>query len=101
MTLVANCKFATGVIDTSGKQENKYQTADNLKCTKKKKKILYDNSTTQRCPKEIMQIFLIEDLFHLPPLSMTLVVHLELRISPQILIRNGHGILRGLGETDS
>jgi hypothetical protein len=31
-----------------------------------------------------MQIFLIEDLFHLPPLSMTLVVHLELRISSQI-----------------
>jgi hypothetical protein len=44
----------------------------------------YDNSTTQRCPKEIMQIFLIEDFFHLPLLSTTPVVHLELRISPRI-----------------
>jgi hypothetical protein len=38
-----------------------------------------------------MQIFLIEDFFHLPPVSTTPVVHLELRISPRILqkIRNG------------
>jgi hypothetical protein len=39
---------------------------------------LYDNSTTQSCPKEIMKIFLTEDLIHLPPVSMTPVVHLEL-----------------------
>jgi hypothetical protein len=59
------------------------------------------NSTTQRCPKEIMKIFLIEDFCHLPPVSMTLVVHLELRISPQIFekIRNGpNGITRGGGK---
>ncbi len=51
---------------------------------------LYANSTTQRCPKEIMKIFLIEDFFHLPPVS-TPVVHLELRISLRIFekIRNG------------
>jgi hypothetical protein len=58
----------------------------------------------QRSPKEIMQIFLIEDFSHLPPLSTTPVVHLELRISQQIFkkIRNSPiGIIRGLGETDS
>jgi hypothetical protein len=31
-----------------------------------------------------MKAFLIEDIFHLPPVSTTPVVHLELRISPQI-----------------
>jgi hypothetical protein len=31
---------------------------------------------------------LIEDFFHLPPVSMTPVVHLELRISPQIFEQN-------------
>jgi hypothetical protein len=38
-----------------------------------------------------MKIFLIEDFFHLPPMSTTPVVHLELRISPRIFekIRNG------------
>jgi hypothetical protein len=47
---------------------------------------------------------MIEDFFRLPPVSTTLVVHLELRISLQIFekIRKGpNGILRGLGETDS
>jgi hypothetical protein len=47
---------------------------------------------------------MIEDFFHLPPVSTTPVVHLELRISLQIFekIRNGpNDVLRGLGETDS
>ncbi len=47
---------------------------------------------------------MIEDFFHLLPVSKTPMVHLELRISPQICkkIWNGpYGILRGLGETDS
>ncbi len=68
-----------------------------------KEKTLSINSTTQRYQKEITKTFPIEDFFHLPPVSMTLVVHLELRISPRIFekIRNGpHGIIRGLGETD-
>jgi hypothetical protein len=49
----------------------------------------------------------VEDFFHLPPVSTTPVVHLEhleLRISPQIFekITDGpNGIIRGLGETDS
>ncbi len=41
---------------------------------------------------------------NLPPVSLTLVVHLDLRISPRIFekIRNGpNGILWGWGETDS
>ncbi len=65
---------------------------------------LYVNSTTQRCPNKIIKIFQFEDFCHLPPVSATPVVHLELRISPRIFekIRNGPiGILRGLGETDS
>ncbi len=65
---------------------------------------LYANSTTQRCPKEIIKIFLIEDFFHLPPVSTTPAANLELWISPRIFenIRNGpNGIIRGLGETDS
>jgi hypothetical protein len=45
---------------------------------------------------KIIKTFLIEDFLHLPPVlttpvSKTLVVHLELRISPQIFekIQNG------------
>jgi hypothetical protein len=51
-----------------------------------------------------MKTFLVEDLFHLLPVSTTPVVHLQLRISPKISekIRNvPNGILRGLVETDS
>jgi hypothetical protein len=62
------------------------------------------NSTAQRCPNKRIKIFLIEDFFHLPPVSTTPVVHLEPQISPRIFkkIRNGrNGTLRCLGETDS
>ncbi len=45
-------------------------------------------STCQRCPTKIIKIFLIEDFFHLLPVSTTLVVHLELQISPQIFEQN-------------
>ncbi len=70
-------KFATGVNDTSGKQWDQLSDCWLLKINLKKKTYLYDNnSTTQRCPKEIMQIFLIEDFFHLPPVLSTLVVNL-------------------------
>ncbi len=61
------------------------------------------NSATQKCPNKIIKIFLIEDFSHLPPVSTTRVVNLELRISPRIFekIRNGpNGILWGWGETD-
>jgi hypothetical protein len=37
----------------------------------KEKFYLFANSTTQRCPKEIMKTFLIEDFFHLPPPVLT------------------------------
>jgi hypothetical protein len=70
-----------------------------------KAKIYIDvNSTTQRCPNKIIKIFLIEDFFHLPPVSTTSVVHLDPQISPGIFkkLRNGrNGILRYLGEIDS
>ena len=47
---------------------------------------------------------MIEDFFHLPPVSMTQVVHLELRISPRIFLKIQNcpkGIIKGLVETDS
>jgi hypothetical protein len=50
-----------------------------------------------------MKIFLVEDFVHLPPVSTTLLVGLELQISPRIfeIIRNGpNSIIRGLRETD-
>jgi hypothetical protein len=52
-------KFATGVNDTGGKQ-------------------------WEQLSKKRMTNFLIEDFFHLPPVSTTPVVHLELRISLRI-----------------
>ena len=58
----------------------------------------------KRCSNKIIKIFLIEDFFHLPPVSATPVVNLELQISQRLLekIRNGpNGILWGWGETDS
>jgi hypothetical protein len=72
----------------------------------KAKIYIYVNSTIQRCANKNIKIFLIEDFFHLPPVSLTPVVNLELRISPRLLekIRNGpHGILWawGWGEIDS
>ncbi len=48
-----------------------------LKVNLKAKIYTYVNSTTQRCPNKITKIFLIEYFFHLPPVSLTPVVHLE------------------------
>jgi hypothetical protein len=58
----------------------------------------YVISTAQRCPDKILY-FLIEDFFHLPPVS-----RIELWISPKIFVKiwkRLNGILRGLWETDS
>ena len=71
-----------------------------LKVNLKAKMYIYANSATQRCPNKIIKIFLIEDFFHLPPVSLISVVHLEPRISPRIFekIWNGRNdILRCLG----
>ncbi len=46
----------------------------------------------------------VESVANLPPVSLTLVVHLDLRISPRIFekIQNDPNvIIRGLGEGDS
>jgi hypothetical protein len=75
-----------------------------LKVNLKAKIYIYVNSTIQRCPNKIIKNVLIEDFFHLLPVSTTPVVNLELRISPGIFekIQKGpNGILRGLGETNS
>jgi hypothetical protein len=45
-------------------------------------------------PNKIFKTFMIEDFFHLPPMSTTMVVHLDMRNGPIVT-------LRGLGETDS
>jgi hypothetical protein len=72
-TLEANFanSFAS-VVDTDGCRL--------LKVHLKAKIYVYVNSTTQ--------IYLIEDVFHLPPVSTTPVVHLEPRISQQIFEKN-------------
>ncbi len=75
-----------------------------LKVNLKAKMYIYVNSTTKRCPNKIIKILLLEGFFHLPPVSLTPVANLELRISPRIFEKflNGpNGIIRGLGETDS
>ena len=75
-----------------------------LKVNLNAKIYIYVNSTIQRCPNKIIKIFLIEVFFHLPPVSLTPVASLELRISTRIFekIWNGpNAILWGCGETDS
>ena len=72
-----------------------------LKVNLMAKVYIYVNSTIQRCPSKIYKIFQIKDFFHLPPVSTTPVVNLQLRISPRIFekIRNGpNGILWGWGK---
>ncbi len=74
-----------------------------LKVNLKAKNYIYVNSTTQRCPNNIIKIFLLEDFFLLPLVSLTPVVYIEPWISPRIFekIWNGCiGILRCLWETD-
>ncbi len=61
---------------------NNYQTADTLKWTWRKN-LYISNSTTQSCPNKVIKNCQIEDFFHLPPVSTTPVVYLELRISPR------------------
>ena len=40
------------------------------------KMYLLVNSTSQRCPNEIIKTFMIEDFLHLPPVSLTPVANL-------------------------
>ncbi len=83
-------KFATGINDTGGKFCHQFPLCcwhrwqiirtisgcRHLKVNLKAKMCIYVNSTTQRCPNKIIKIFLLEDFFHLPPVSLTPVVHL-------------------------
>jgi hypothetical protein len=43
-----------------------------------------NQTAIKRCPNKIIKTFAIEDFFHLQPVSMTPVVHLELQISQRI-----------------
>ncbi len=78
-------KFATSVNDVSGKQWEQLTNYWQLKMNLKKKFYLYANSTTQRCPKEIMKILWLK--------IFPFASQLELRISP----RNFAKIWNGLG----
>ncbi len=49
-----------------------------------KKTFIYMLTGYQRCPNKLFKTFPIKDFFHLPPVSTTLVVHLELWISLRI-----------------
>ncbi len=91
-------KFATGINDTGGKFCHQFPLCcwhrwqimgtisgcRHLKVNLQTKIYTYVSSTTQRWPNKIIKLFLIEDFFHLPPVSLTLVANLELRISPRI-----------------
>jgi hypothetical protein len=70
-----------------------------LKMNLKAKLYIYVKSTIQSCPNKIIEILQFEDFFHLPPVSTTPVVHLELPISSRIFekIRNGLNAILYLG----
>ncbi len=59
---------------------NNIRLRRHIKVNLKAKIYIYFNSTTQRCPNKKIKIFQFEDFLHLPPVSTTPVVHLELRI---------------------
>jgi hypothetical protein len=91
----------TSVFDTGGKQWEQYQAADTLKWAWRQKFKYMLTLLSKGAPAKLLNF---SDFFHLPPVSTTPVVNLELQISPGIFkkIRNGpNGVLRGLGETDS
>ncbi len=89
-------KFATGVNDNGGKFAAGVQPMSTTPAANSGNNIRlqipysdleakiykYVKSTIQRCPNKIIKIFQIEDFFHLPLVSTTQVVNLELRISP-------------------
>jgi hypothetical protein len=91
--------FATGttdVVDTSGKFATGVNDTGNIRLQTPSSELegkiyINVNSATQRCQDKIIKNFLIEDFFHLPLVSATPVVHLELQISPRIFekIRSG------------
>ncbi len=75
-----------------------------LKVNLKEKIYLYANSTTQRCPKEIMRTFLIEDfsICHQCQRHQWSTLRCEYLCKFSKKILNGpNGKIRGLGETDS
>ncbi len=76
-------KFSTGVNDTSAKKWVQYQTAATWKRIWRKNWFLW-YFYYPKVSKQIIKLFWFEDIFHLPQVLMTPVVHLELRISPQI-----------------
>jgi hypothetical protein len=104
---VSTTNFATSftsVVGTGGKQFEQWSDCWQLKMNLKKKIYLYAISTTQRCPKEIRQIFLLEDFFHLPPCSVndTVGEPWAANISPNFRKNSKRPLWynQGLGETD-
>ena len=88
-------KFATGVIDTGGKQWEQYQAADTWKWTWRQKFIYMFPLLPKGDQTKLLKFFWLK--------IFSIFSNLELRISPRIFekIRNGlNGILWGWGETD-
>jgi hypothetical protein len=89
-------QIATGINDTSSKFAAgvNWQTMGTisgcryLKVNLKAKMCLKVISSSQRCPNKIIKTFMTEDFFHLPLVSTTPMVHLELRISVHIFEKN-------------
>ncbi len=99
--LIPVTNFPTGVNDTGGKFAAGVNDTGGI-CHRYQR---HQRQICHRCQWHRRQIMgTISGCFHLPPVSMATVVHLELRISPANFwkIRNGpNGVLRGLGKADS
>ncbi len=98
-------KFFTSVNNTGGKLPpvsimGTISDCWQLKVNLKEKMYLYANSstTTQRCPKEIMKTFLIEDFFSLAVGGAPWAANISTNF--QKILNGPNGIIRGLGETD-
>jgi hypothetical protein len=56
-------------IDSHLPQADPFSLVPTFKVNLKAKIYIYVNSTTQSCQNKIIKIFLLEDFFHLPPVS--------------------------------
>ncbi len=96
-------KFATGVVDTGGKQWEQYQAADTLKWTWRQKFICMLTLLSKGIPTKLFKFSWLKIFSFAIGVNDTGGQPLAANISANFRkIRNGpNGILRGLGETDS
>jgi hypothetical protein len=94
-------KFATGVNNTGGKQWEQLSDCWQLKMNLKKKIYLYDNSTTQRCPKEIKRKFFWFKIFSIcHPCQWHRWCILSCEYLNKFTNKFETALIGGLGETD-